>query len=314
MKIMLTGCAGPAGRALLQLLAPTEHELIGVDMAPQRDARFAASETVPAASAPDMLPALRQLLEKHRVDLLIPTVSDELPQVALAAAADGWPAPTAIGSPDAVAICDDKYLTMHALASAGVPIPRFALPSEFPDAATALHRMGGPLVVKPRVGRGGRGVRVIQDATDLDWSTLDDSLIVQEFAPGTEYAPMVHRSAAAEDLFVESPLSEDPLVVVLEKTELKSGTVGNAVSVRRLPATEARDVAAVASHAIIALGLHGPVDLDVRRTIEGLPVVLEVNARFGANSHHVPEILDAVLADQLAHQLAEQIPTRSAAL
>ena len=34
----------------------------------------------------------------------------------------------------------------------------------------------------------------------------------------------------------------------------------------------------------------------LRRRADGVPVVLEVNARFGANSAHAPELLDAALA------------------
>lgn len=287
MRIMITGCAGPAGRALLRLLADTRHEVVGVDLEPQQDPALTAAETVPAAADPDMLPSLRGLIERHRIDLLIPTVSDELPQVACAAEDPHWPVPTVIGSSEAVGSCHDKYLTMRALAAAGVAVPRFGLPGEFLDARTALAQMGGTLVLKPRVGRGGRGVRVIERPRDVDWSALDDSLIVQEFAPGTEYAPMVHR--------VPDPSAAER-VIVLEKTVLKSGRIGNAVSVRRLPPQAAPDVAEVAAHAVRGIGLAGPVDLDVRRTVEGLPVVLEINARFGANSDHAPEILADVLA------------------
>jgi carbamoyl-phosphate synthase large subunit len=47
--------------------------------------------------------------------------------------------------------------------------------------------------------------------------------------------------------------------------------------------------------AVRALGLTGPVDVDVRRRADGTPVVLGVTARFGRNSGLAPEMLDAVL-------------------
>jgi carbamoylphosphate synthase large subunit len=50
--------------------------------------------------------------------------------------------------------------------------------------------------------------------------------------------------------------------------------------------------------------LTGPVDLDVRRGVDGEPVVLEINARFGANSSHAPEVLDALLGEHLANLAA----------
>jgi carbamoylphosphate synthase large subunit len=84
----------------------------------------------------------------------------------------------------------------------------------------------------------------------------------------------------------------DAVVVVLEKTELKEGIVGNAKSVRRVDATDVSDLAAAAARTV---GLSGPLDIDIRRRSDGVPVVLEINARFGANIRHAPEVLEAVL-------------------
>ena len=81
-------------------------------------------------------------------------------------------------------------------------------------------------------------------------------------------------------------------MVVLEKTELKEGIVGNAKSVRRVDATDVSDLAAAAARTV---GLSGPLDIDIRRRSDGVPVVLEINARFGANIRHAPEVLEAVL-------------------
>ena len=41
----------------------------------------------------------------------------------------------------------------------------------------------------------------------------------------------------------------------------------------------------------------GSARIDVRRLADGTPVVLEVNARFGAVSESAPELLDAVLRE-----------------
>jgi len=143
--------------------------------------------------------------------------------------------------------------------------------------------LGWPCLGKPRVGRGGRGVTVYHKQ---DWeaiTALDDRFILQEFAPGTDYAPNVYLDGTGH-----------AVVVVLEKTRLKEGIVGNALEVQRV---DTPDVAALAVSAGRALGFRGPLDVDVRRRAAGLPVVLEINARFGANLAHAPEVLDAMLAD-----------------
>lgn len=300
MNILITGCAGPAGRALAHQLSGSPHTLVGVDMEsvddPTLTSAFARITTVPAASDPGMLTTLRALVDEHGIDLVIPTVSEELVTVAEAAVTFPHDTHVLVGEPAAVATAHDKHLTMHRLAERGVAVPRFGLPSEFADTADALAAMGGPLVLKPRVSRGGRGVTVVDAPDDIAWGGLDDSLIVQEFAPGLEYCPAVHRPGGQE-VQGKEPTADDGLVVVLVKTALQQGRVGNAASVERVAENSAPDVARLALETTRALGLTGPCDLDLRRRADGTPVVLEVNARFGANSSESPEILRAVLTD-----------------
>lgn len=285
MRILITGSAGPAGRALANQLRLMDHQVIAADMAPVEDDVFEAIAKVPPASDPSMIEILAGLVDEHRIDLLIPTVADELPMVAAAVERHALGAPVAIGASAAVSAAHDKLETSRALQAAGVPAPAFALPSELASADDALARFGGALIVKPRSARGGRGVRLVESAAELDWSSADDSQILQQFAAGTEYAPMVH-----------VPDDGQPIVVVVEKTELKGGRIGNAAAVRRIDDDSVADVAGIAVDAVRALGLTGPADLDIRRDAAGRPMVLEINARFGANSEYAPEILQTVLA------------------
>lgn len=314
--ILVTGVGGPAGRALVQQLADLEHAepitIIGADVHPVELPGLALCEAVPRADDPAYLVAMRQLVGRVRADLIIPTVQDELVQMStlgsvlgnppgmqsvlegiggVSAPRRAWFRPkVVISKPTATAIAADKLTTMWALAEAGVAVPAFGAVSEFTSTQHALDRMRGPVVVKPRVSRGGRGVQVIENASDLDWGSLDDGLIVQEFASGTEYAAQVYRS----------PVDGRTQVVVLEKTAMKQGRVGNAVTTRRVEDEEACSIYHVATAAATALDLTGPLDMDVRLLASGVPVVLEVNARFGANSALAPELLQAVLRDYVS--------------
>lgn len=279
MRVLLTGLGGPAGGALARQLTGLGHEVIGTDIVETLHAEYVGTfEIGPRADDPAHLPFLRDLAARTGADVLIPTVQDELPAVAAAAPVLG--APVVIASPGSVRLAHDKLLTVWALESAGVPAPQ----TECFDTAPSLPF---PFVVKPRVSRGGRGVVVVDGPEHL--LEPDAGLVAQAFAPGTEYAPQLYRC----------PRTGETTVVVLEKTELKQGRVGNAAAVQRLDADEpaAQEISAVAESAAVALGLTGPVDMDLRRLEDGTPVVLEINARFGANSEHAPELLRAVLAD-----------------
>lgn len=241
---------------------------------------------VAAADDPRMIHELRDIIEECRIELFIPTVAEELASVAIAAESGFFGCPVVIGPSEGVYMAHDKYLTMRRLDAAEVPIPDYALPSDFASTEEAFERFGSPLLVKPRVGRGSRGVRVIHREEDFRWSILSDKMIVQEYAPGEEFAPMVHVS-------VRDGRSQVGLVA-----KIKNAGCGSAGGyLKEVPAGYSVDVATVAINAVLAMGLNGPVDLDLRRNRDGVPVVLEVNARFGANSEYSPGLVDAVLDD-----------------
>lgn len=297
--ILITGIGGPAGRSLAEQFScldgddprcdDTDYVVIGADIQPVDTPHVTRTVVVPRADDPAMVPALISLAATLKADLVIPTVADELAEVAVASELFA-PIPVVISAPRGAGLCQDKKFTMDALDLAGIPTPGALLPTEFVSAEAAGATLGWPFVIKPRVSRGGRGVIVVDTPDDIDWTTLGPAHVLQRFAPGTEYAPQVYRS----------PRTAEVTVVVLEKTALKQGRVGNAESVVRLPTSAALDVVHLAAATARALDLTGPIDMDIRRMPDGSPVVLEVNARFGANSAHAPELLRATLADYLA--------------
>lgn len=282
-KILVTGVGGPAGRSVSAMLIDRGISIIGTDMRQLESVDFPFAR-VPAANQPGFLAEIRKLAKGNNVGLIIPTVSEELPVFA-----SGWlPAdfpPVMVSSPTAVHIANDKFLTADILSEHGVAVPRFMLPSQAHSPADIDSEIGWPCISKPRIGRGGREVTVRYKDSFEDIAALGDGYILQEFAPGTDYAPNVYIDSGGQNL-----------VIALEKTELKEGIVGNARSVRRV---EAKDVESAALAAACAVGLSGPLDIDIRRRADGVPVVLEINARFGANIRFAPEILEAALSYQV---------------
>ncbi|WP_265445788.1 ATP-grasp domain-containing protein [Flexivirga meconopsidis] len=286
MKLLVTGAGGPAGSSLIRQLTDRGLPVVGVDMRPVSESTAQATYVVPPATDPAMLVELRRIIRADGLSTLIPTVSEELPQIAAARAAFD-DTRVVVAGPGPVSIANDKLFTAWHLQARGISVPPFGACEEFVDAAAAFEWLGGPLVVKPRVSRGGRDVIVVDRPEDIDWSQVPSYSLVQRFAPGTEYSPVVYRP--------EPGSAARAIVTVLEKTGLAAGRVGNATQVRRLPDGQEPDVARLAVAAVRALGLVGPVDLDIRRAEDGTPQVLEVNARFGANSAAVPELVDEML-------------------
>lgn len=81
VKIMVTGIGGPAGRNVALLLLEKGHTVIGVDM--QRISLPGVKmHRIPPASHPLFLEKLYTLTVEESIQLLIPTVSEELPIIA----------------------------------------------------------------------------------------------------------------------------------------------------------------------------------------------------------------------------------------
>lgn len=273
MKVLLTGAGGPAGRALYPQLIAKGVRVTRVDMVPG-----IGVGQVPAARDPLFLKAISQIIASEGIDAIIPTVQEELPVFARAI----LPIPVLISSPDAVDTADDKWLTYHVLNRAGVATPISSTPESINT--EILEIMGERVISKPRMGRGGRGVTVHENPHSWELAELPEGIIIQEFAGGVEYAPNV---------FISPNRTE---CVVLQKTELAHGIHGNAVSTEVVDDQEIADLAIKAAK---TLGIFGPADVDIRRKDNGEPVVLEINARFGANSMKAPIILEAALESYL---------------
>src|SRR5216683_6535915 len=267
--VLITGVGGPAGRAGASYFANKGYRVVGTDVrevaSPATDFRF-----VPAARDPRFVAVLLAMAVREKATLVVSTVTEELPVVArMRTALRERSIAFCISDPSGVDVANDKLRTAEDLDRAGVAVPAtFSSATPHEELAEAL---GFPLLSKPRFGRGGRGVVVHHGADDLACASPEE-VVWQEF------------------LFVERDGSV-PAAVVLRKTGLKDGLVGNALGVERV---ERPDVAGLGVRAARSLGLEGPIDMDIRLSADGSPAVLEVNARLGANVLSASEVLDAL--------------------
>ncbi|RXZ38694.1 ATP-grasp domain-containing protein [Oxalobacteraceae bacterium CAVE-383] len=281
-SVLVTGAGGPSGKAAIRALKDKGFRVIAADMAPAEHGADGFAKVLPATH-PMYAAQLDTLLSTWNINWLFPTVQEELPIVAEKAHAyRSRGIAVYMADPRAVAICNDKWLTAKSLAAAGVAVPRSVIGESGP---AAIQPLGFPCVSKPRVGRGGRHVTVHDRAdTALVMRLAGNNLIWQQFMPGTEYDVllMIRRNRPASKT----------IAVVFEKTSLREGRTGNALALERVSAPDVQDLALSAAR---ALDLAGPVDMDIRRDVNGVAHVLEINARIGAHTHKAPEIFDALV-------------------
>jgi len=277
---MITGIGGPAGTAAETFFQEEGWNIVSTDIVHARSGK-SDFRLVPGGDDPAFAPALLALVDEFQPDLLVPTVSEELQAVARirdelrARGTAVW-----ISDPHAVDTANDKLLTALWLKAQGCAVPATIAGTGAEDHVAIGSMLGYPFLAKPRVGRGGRGVRLYTTAGEAMSETRRE-IVYQEFVPGQEFDV---------NLFAH-PAGETRTVIVLLKTGMKQGLTGNATGVRRV---ERLDVAEAARSAAGKLRLEGPVDMDIRLDAMGTPRILEINARLGANVLSAREVLVAI--------------------
>lgn len=222
---------------------------------------------VPPGDSEAFVPRMRSLCADEGAVAVVPLVDEELVRVS-ELAEDG--VSVLLPRLDFVTACLDKYVLMRQLADAGIGVPRTWLASEWPADAAATSP--GGLIVKPRIGRGSRGVLVIDSVRDMarvvsESGYAADELIVQERITGAEYtvSVVVWRDGGVQ-------------AVVPKEVLLKQGVTKYAVTRRNLEVV--RTCRAIQN----ALRADGPFNVQLCLDGRGRPRVFEINPRFSSTA------------------------------
>ncbi|MEU3017562.1 MULTISPECIES: ATP-grasp domain-containing protein [unclassified Nocardiopsis] len=266
--MVTTAGSAPTPGTILRL-RESGFRVVATDVDPTAPGLYLAdrSRLVPPGDSEAFLPRMRALCAEEGAAAVVPLVDEELVPVA-ELGRDG--VAVLLPRPDFVTTCLDKYALMRELEDAGIGVPRTWLASEWP--AEAADRSPGGMVVKPRRGRGGRGVVVAESARDTARAISEsgyaaDELIVQERVTGPEYtvSVVVWRDGAVQ-------------AVVPKEVLLKRGVTRYAVT-RRHPGV-ARTCRAVQE----SLRADGPFNVQLCLDERGRPRVFEINPRFSSTA------------------------------
>lgn len=191
-RVLFTGGGGAGSEALARLLVG-RYEVHFADADPDARPHGIAPDRwhqILPASDPDFVAALVYLCTEIGVGLLVPGVDEELVPIAQARDAGLLPVSVLLPPTSFVVAHLDKLASYELLRDAGVPVPRTVEGGMFPEIAM-------PWVLKPRRGRGSRGVETVRDVVEAVRNSrhLYDDHIVQELLVGQEYTVTVAADA-----------------------------------------------------------------------------------------------------------------------
>jgi len=189
--ILLTGAGGVAIPFLITSLRNKGYRVLTADMDGQAAGLFIADKSfvIPAGASLEFLPALRSICLRENVDVFIPLVDEEL-VAAIELERDGIN--VILPNIEFVKTCLDKYALMQSLYRAGISVPKTYLLHDAFDYTSCVF----PMIIKPRVGRGSRGVCKVNSQEEIEkylknTHYTSESLLLQEYILGPEYTVSV---------------------------------------------------------------------------------------------------------------------------
>lgn len=222
-----------------------------------------AFELVPRVDDPRYLDAFFELVERHRVGLVVPTIDTELQVLAGVADQLRQRGTTVLSSGgETVRISSDKTATHRFFEEAGLPCPQQWSAEEASELADTLPY---PVIIKPRRGSSSVGVELIADASRLRTALCGDDRLVQSVAPGREYTV---------DVWVDR-LGQARAAVPRRRIETRGGEVSKGITERH---SQVIDLAERIARSLP--DAYGPLTIQI--FADGASVeAIEINARYG---------------------------------
>lgn len=270
--VLVTGVGGATGIGAVRALSEeTSHEIIGVDMNPDAVGLYFADtgRTVPAAVDENWADELIRIIKEFNVDVVIPTVDEELDQLPKLTTSLLNRGSVIAPRQDVIDICLDKYKSYTFLKNEGHSVPQTWLGTEVNRIDSADY----PLLVKPRTGRGSRGIEVLETREDLE-SYRDrtdfaaEELLYQEVISGTEYTTSVIST------------KDNQLLGIVPKEAIKK----KGITVKG--ATRQNSIITESCQRIFeTLEPAGPMNVQQIVDEHGDPYIIEINPRFSSTSN-----------------------------
>ena len=170
--VLLSASGSPGSARLIRALHENGERtvrIVGTDMNENAIGRFLcdAFHQVPAGSDPAYPDAILELVERERVDVILPQSSFDLQ--ALSETRERFPVPVLVSSPQTVHRSNDKaesYALLQRIGAPTVEFRRVAGARQVEAAARELGYPDRPVCFKPVFSSGSRGFRILDPTVD----------------------------------------------------------------------------------------------------------------------------------------------------
>jgi len=263
-NVLIPGGGGPAGIGAIKSLRHSCHRgyLVSTDMDPLSAGLYLADRgyTVPASNDPRFFEEAEKIIDSEDISLILPTSGfDIVPYSRNKSSLERKGVTAFMSDHDVMETCMDK-LRFYERLRAHFEMP---LTTNVPD------KVEFPCIIKPRAGKGGRGVHICRNPDELLYHLKGNgNVVIQQYLPGKEYT-----------IDVLSDLDGNALVAVpRERICVKAGiSFKGRVLIDEAMQSQCIEIAE-------ELGLKGPSCMQMKCDEQGRPLLLEVNPRMGGGT------------------------------
>lgn len=253
MKIFLEAAGCLTANYLITAIREAGHESVASDANPQSIGRLLADYfyTVPMAYEKSYVETVLNILVDNGITLVIPTLDDALLKWdSMRDILNQKGISLALSCREALNICLDKWYTYKIFVQNSIPTPKTSLKQEYS-------------LVKPRNGRGGSDVSILQEDVAVDMT----GMISQELLLGKEYTV---------DVFCN--INNDPVYIVPRlRQSVKDGkSTGGEVVYHQEIIDGIKKICSV-------IPLMGAVNIQCFDTADGVKFT-EINPRYGGGT------------------------------
>ena len=219
------------------------------------------NEILPEADAQYYVKRLFEIVEKHHVQVLMPSSGyDIYPYSDNREALAKIGATAVVSDRDTLEICRDKLLTYKKMSG------KYNLPftTADPDKVKSF-----PVIAKPRFGKGSRNVIKVNNEADLRYIASNfGNTIFQEFLPGVEYT-----------IDVLSDMNKKPIIAVPRiRLQTKAGISTKGRIIRDA------DLETTCMNMAREIGIRGPSCIQMKESSEKQLKLIEINSRLGGGT------------------------------
>lgn len=191
INVLISGAGGDVGQGVAKCLAASSLDVKLFLTCIKEDSSWLhmghTGFIAPLSASDDYVPFLIRLMNKHAIQVFIPTVDSEIAKIAREKERieTETGALVFVDAPAPVDICEDKYETAQFLKENGFAAPASAVLGTA-EADALRKEFGFPLIAKKRQGQGNTDVFVIRDDAQLNALTGDQSFMLQEWLDPAE--------------------------------------------------------------------------------------------------------------------------------